>query len=302
VTVTDKGGTTMEIRKSYQSLEKMIELAEQLLTTFDVEELLSRLVQNIQELLEAEGATLYLVDNLEKLMISQVIFSDRVEEIILNVDNSSIAGFTALNRKSLIIPEAYGDLGKIHPDLKFNRAVDATNRFKTRDIITHPLVIKDELIGVFQVVNKKGGTFDGEDLKVLEHFSVLAAIGILNARLMERVLEEQGNAFDIIEHISEEVFIQDRDGHLLHINRQAAERLPQDISMAQAKGRPLMEVFPHLHGLTDEIKKVIDNNLDKAFSGGKMPYVIVTAKNSRRIVEKVIVILKPVEGEPHPEA
>ncbi|MFZ2961439.1 MAG: GAF domain-containing protein [Candidatus Ozemobacteraceae bacterium] len=282
----------MDQARTIQSLERIIELAQRLLMTFDVEALLSNIVQNVQELLDAEGATLYLVDPLEKLMISQVILSDRVEEIILNIDTSSIAGFTAFHRTGLIIPDAYGDLSLIHPGLKFNRSIDASNMFKTRDIITHPLILKDELIGVFQIINKKSGKFDQSDSTLLKNFSVLAGIAIMNARLMERIVEEQENSNDIVEHISEEVYIQDREGTLLHINRQAAERLPPGMNFEQTRGKQLLDVFPHLAGLRGEIKKVVDSNLDKAFSGGKMPYVIVTGKNSRQVVEKVFILVK----------
>ncbi|MBF0406547.1 MAG: GAF domain-containing protein [Candidatus Riflebacteria bacterium] len=284
----------MDLEKTVASLERVISLGEELLTTFDINALLSNIVLNVQEIISVEGATLYLVDPIEKLMISHVIFSDRVEEIILNVDNTSIAGFTALNRQSLIIPDAYADLSKLFPALTFNKSVDSSSKFKTRDIITHPLIIKDELIGVFQLVNKKKGTFDNDDLTLLKNFSLLAGIAIMNARLLERVLEEQGNAYDIVEHICEEVFYQDREGMLIHINRQAAERLPQGMTFDQVKGKPLLEIFPHLSGLKNEIRKVIENNIDKAFSGGKMPYVIVTAKNAREVVEKVIIIIKPL--------
>ena len=284
----------MDTQRVIKSLERVIALGEKLLTTFDIEELLSQIVGEAQNLLQAEGATLYLIDPVEKLMISQVILSDRVEEIVLPVDDKSIAGFSALYRRGLLIPDAYGDLNAIHPDLRFNREIDSSNRFKTRDILTHPLVIKDELIGVFQIVNRKVGQFDETDVKVLENFSTIAGIAILNARLMMRVLEEQGNANDIVEHISEEVYIQDRDGSLLHINRQAAGRLPPGMHFETAQGKPLLEIFPHLAGLRQEIRKVVEHNLDKAFSGGKMPYVIVTGKNSRQIVEKVIIIVRPV--------
>lgn len=282
----------MDTQRIIQSLERVIAIGEKLLTTFDIEELLSQIVGEAQKLLNAEGGTLYLVDPIEKLMISQVILSDRVEEIILPVDNSSIAGFTALHRESLLIPDAYGDLSAIHSGLRFNREIDASNKFKTRDILTHPLMIKDELIGVFQIINKRVGRFDETDRSILRNFSVIAGIAILNARLMMRVMEEQGNASDIVEHISEEVYIQDREGRLLHINRQAAERLPPGLGLDTAKGKQVMDVFPHLVGLKAEVKKVIDHNLDKAFSGGKMPYVIVTGKNSREVVEKVIILVR----------
>lgn len=281
-----------DTNKVIASLERVIALGEKLLTNFDVEDLLVQIVNNIKELLAAEGATLYLVDPVEKLMISQVILSDRVEEIVLKIDNTSIAGFAALNRTTLMIPDAYADLSKIHPALRFNKTVDESHRFHTTNILTHPLVVNDDLIGVFQVVNKIGGQFDAEDERILRNFSMFAGIGILNARLMMKVLEEQSNVRDVIEHIDEKVIILDREGRIEHLNKPTIEELPPGMTLTAAIGRKLTDLFPQYSGLVGEINKLIEHNLDKSFSGGKQPYVILTVKNSRQLVEKVILIIK----------
>lgn len=278
--------------KVVESLERVITLGEKLLTNFDVEDLLIQIVSSIKELLKVQGATLYLVDPVEKLMISQVILSDHVEEIVLKIDNSSIAGFVALSRRTLMIPDAYGDLSKIHPDLRFNKSVDESNRFHTTNILTHPLVVNNELIGVFQVVNKIGGQFNNEDERILRNFSVFAGIGILNARLMMKILEEQSNIRDVIEHIDEKVIIQDREGHIEHLNKAAIEDLPAGVNLASARGRLLTDLLPDYAGIMVEVRKLVEHNLDKSFFGGKRPYVILTVKNSRQLVEKVILIIK----------
>ncbi|MBI3037808.1 GAF domain-containing protein [bacterium] len=280
----------MENLKIIESLEKTIILGEELLTTFDVEDLLRRVVKSVKTLLNAEGATLYLIDPLEKLMISQVILSNKVEEIILNIDNTSVAGYTALHRTSLCIKDVYGDLSYIHPDLRFNRSIDEAHHFRTRNIITYPLVLKNEVVGVFQVVNKREGDFCPADQLVLKNFSVISGIAISNARLMEQVNEERSKTLDIVEHISDEVMIIDREGKLAYFNRKTREYLPPGVSVEEAQGRQWTEMFPFIKGLQHEVRKVIDNNLDKAFSGGKIPYLILTMKNNRNVVEKIILI------------
>jgi PAS domain-containing protein len=282
----------MDKDRQRTSLERIIHLASQLLITFDIEELLTNVVREAKDLLGAEGATLYLIDQVEKLMISQVILSDRVEEIVLDIDNTSIAGFTALSRHPLIIPDVYADLSSLHPSLCFNKAIDEATHHRTLNMITNPLEINGELIGVFQIVNKPEPGFTPDDLVILQNFSTIAGIAIMNARLMERILDEQGNAFDIIENISDRVLIQDREGRILHLNRRAAEGLPDGTHLAEVKGKALCDVFPQCKGFEPEIRKVIDQNLDKKVAGGKTPFVILTSKNSRKLVEKVILIIK----------
>ncbi|HEY9068717.1 MAG TPA: GAF domain-containing protein [Candidatus Ozemobacteraceae bacterium] len=286
-----------DTNKVIESLERVIHLGETLLTNFDIEQLLVQIVNSIKELLKVEGATLYLVDPVEKLMISQVILSDRMEQIVLNIDSSSIAGFAALNRRTLLIPDAYGDLSTIHPDLRFNKKIDEANKFHTRNILTHPLVVNNELLGVFQAVNKIDGDFDAEDERILRNFSVFAGIGIINARLVMKVLEEQANLRDVIEYIDEKVIILDRDGKIEHLNRPAIEDLPPGHNLVSAKGKQLTDLNPQYSALMGEVHKLVESNLDKSFSGGKQPYVILTVKNSAQFVEKAILILKqPVCG------
>lgn len=292
---------SMTTERTLDSMERIIRLGEQLLTTFDVEELLQQIVTNVQELLNAEGATLYLIDPLEKLMISQVIVSDRVEEIVLKVDNTSIAGFTALERRGVIIDDVYGNLTKIHPDLAFNKTIDEATHRRTRSMLTHPLVLKDELIGVFQVINKIDGAFKADDARLLSNFCVIAGIAILNARLMMRVMEEQSNAFEIVQHISDRVIIMDRQLNVRHMNQKAAELLPENLRPSQVEGRPFSEVFPMVGNLDVELTKVVDQNWDKRVSGGKTPFIILTGKNVRQMVERVILILLRDMETPIPE-
>lgn len=285
----------MEINRIVESLESIINLGEKLLTTFDIEELLRELVKSMQEMLHADGATLYLIDPVEKLLISQVILSDRVEGIILPVESTSIAGYSAINRVSLNIPDVYADLSHIHKGLKFNRAIDEAYHYKTRNILTYPLILKGEVLGVFQVVNKRDGEFNESDQRILKNFAVLAAIAIYNARLVEKIMEEQEKKADIVEHISDEVIFVDREGKILSLNSKALDKMPRTLSRAEAVQKHFAEVFPHLSGLSSEVKKVVDQNLDKTFYGGRMPFVLLTIKNNRQLVEKIIIIVKKPE-------
>jgi len=282
----------MEIQKKLASLQKIISMGEELLTTFDIESLLDNLVEHVSKLLNAEGCTLYLIDPIENMLVSQSIQSSGLKEITLRIDGSSIAGYTALNRKSLNIPDAYADLSTISPGLAFNKAYDERFGKKTNNIITHPLLIHNDLIGVFQVVNKIDGNFDASDQMILKNFSLVAGIAIMNAKLMEQIIESQAGSLDIIENISDRVIIQDKLGHIIHMNCQAISSLPNHISANQAIGKKFIDVFPELKSLKKEIDGIVSNRINKTISGGKFPYVILATKNFKHELEKIILILK----------
>ncbi|GAB4283847.1 MAG: hypothetical protein Kow0029_30160 [Candidatus Rifleibacteriota bacterium] len=282
----------MQLKRRLESLEQIISMGEKLLTTFDIEELLDGLVVNICKLLEAEGATLYLVDPFEGRLVSQSIKSDKVKEISLPIDNSSIAGHTAISRASLKIDDVYSDLSHIHPDLKFNREVDERSGRRTRSVITCPITIHNDLIGVFQVVNTKNGTFSEDDQNILRNFCLVAGVAIMNARLMERVLEAQASNTNIIDNISDLVVIQNTKGQIMHLNGAAQDYLQNNNRAGNFVGRNFTDVFPEFSNLASEISRLIDQRLDKFVSRGRPSYVILAERNFKHEIERVILILR----------
>lgn len=271
-------------------------MSERLLTTFDIVELLDSLVDNLTSLLDSQGATLYLVDPLENRLVSQSIHSNGVKEISLPIDNSSIAGYTAVSRSSLHIDDAYADLSLIHPDLKFNHKVDEQFGRRTHNIITCPLLINNDLIGVFQVVNKISGDFDEDDQALLRSFSLVAAIAIMNARLMERVMQAQASSYNVMENASDLVFIQNRNGVILHLNRSATQYLQDNGRNTNVIGMPFIEAFPELSNFVTEITKVVDGRLDRAVSHGKPSYLILAERGVDQQIEKVILLIRNVHN------
>jgi PAS domain-containing protein len=285
----------MEIKRRLSSIEKIIAMGEKLLTTFDVSELLDALVESVTSLLDAEGATLYLIDSAEQKLFSQSIHSDGVKEIVLPVDNTSIAGYTATSCECLNIRDVYEDLSGIHPSLKFNRHYDEIAGKRTRSVITHPLVMNGGIIGVFQVLNKRNGLFDADDQAMLKNFSIVAAIAIMNARLMEKIMETQSGYLNVIENISDLVVIMNREGRILQINHSAGEYLRSSKRSIDVCGSLFTDVFHELGNFAGEVARVVDGNLDRSVSRGNPSFVILTEKNFQKSVEKVILIIRNIE-------
>lgn len=287
----------MEQSRIAEGLEKVIALGEEMLATFDIESLLTRVVGYAQELLDTEGATLFLIDPGESLLISHVIMSDRIEEIVLPIDESSVAGFAALHQRILNIPDAYGDLTALHPNLKFNHEIDQTYGTRTRSILCAPVTHKGEAIGVFQVVNSRRGQFESDDERLLRSFAVMVGIAIRNVRQLETICDEREKSRDIIEHSSDFVVVLDNKGKILDLNLRARELVSPETG-ASVTGRSFTEVFPSFGNLRVEIEKLIDQSLDKVVSGGKVPHLLLASKNARNLVEKVYVILRRSEPAP----
>ena len=92
-----------------------------------------------------------------------------------------IAGAVFTSGKTINIPYAYADL-------RFNPAFDKQTGYFTRSILCVPIVNKDgKIIGVTQVLNKRGGPFTDEDESRLKAFTAQISIALENAKLFDDV-------------------------------------------------------------------------------------------------------------------
>lgn len=170
-----------EIKRRFSNLLK---INEALTAETNFEVLLRLIVEQSSALLDAERATLYLVDEARGELWSRIAQGSK--EIRLPMGRG-IAGYVATNGLSLNIPDAYSDP-------RFDRSVDQYNGFRTRNILTVPMRDRNsKLIGVLQVINKREdeGPFTTDDEELLVALSSTAAIAIQNARLIEEVAEKQ---------------------------------------------------------------------------------------------------------------
>lgn len=144
------------------------------------------------ETLEAERATLFLVDKSTNELWSRSGTGIKQKEIRIPI-NSGIAGEVALSSIPQIIDEPYS-----HP--KFNKNVDAKTGFKTRNILCLPMKnLQGEVIGVFQILNKKSGNFVKDDEIFLSAMAASTGIAIENSLLHEELkkqLQEIKTAYD----------------------------------------------------------------------------------------------------------
>ena len=95
-----------------------------------------------------------------------------------------IAGYVAEKGESLLIPD-------VSSDPRWYREISDSIGFKTRSIACVPMKIKDETIGVVEIIDKvTGDSIQKEDLKILSVFADLAALAIGNAQKIENNKKE----------------------------------------------------------------------------------------------------------------
>ncbi|HEY6951401.1 MAG TPA: GAF domain-containing SpoIIE family protein phosphatase [Bacteroidota bacterium] len=171
--------------KSYvHRLESLIDASKHLNTTFDLDKLLSIILNLATKNLNAERGTIYLIDDKTKELWSKVVKGEGLVEIRLPI-GTGISGTVAETGETINLKDA-------SKDTRFYSGYDKRSGFRTKTMLCMPMKNRlGKIIGVFQIINKKRGAFDEEDELFMKAFSEHAALAIENARLYQTSLESE---------------------------------------------------------------------------------------------------------------
>jgi len=172
-----------ELQREQKKVALVQEVSRALSEMGDLDALLALIMAKITELMEADRSTLYLLTEDGRQLWSKVAQGSERIEIRLNVGDG-IAGWVAQTREIVNIPDAYADA-------RFQRAVDTKSGYRTRSILSVPMMgTPGRMVGVVQVLNKEDGPFTHADEELLVALASQAAIAIENARLYHSLVEQ----------------------------------------------------------------------------------------------------------------
>jgi len=177
---------TRLVERSYK-LGMIIEVMPLLNSTFDMDELLAAVMESAQIVMQAEAGSLMMSDESTGDLIVKVA-TGPIKDKLIGVrvpKGEGIAGWVAQNGRSLLVSDVEKD-PRFYPDL------DEITGFKTKSILCTPIKLRDEVIGVVEVINRNDGLcYSEDDISLLETLAHQAAIVIERARLHQAVLEKQ---------------------------------------------------------------------------------------------------------------
>ncbi|MEJ2672677.1 MAG: sensor domain-containing diguanylate cyclase, partial [Deltaproteobacteria bacterium] len=217
-----------------QRLLDTIEFSKALVSAYDMETLLTAIMARINAIIPAQNWSLLLIDPQTQELYFAVVVGvapESVKDIRLK-SGEGIAGIVAQTGRPIFIPDV--DL-----DPRFSGRVDAVTGFETRSVIALPLLVRGEVIGVFEVVNVEDQKFFRE--KYLPHLTILAdyvAIAVDNVRNLQK--------------LEARTFIDEVTG--FYNTRYLIHELDRLIPLHLSQGKPFSVVFLDL----DNFKTVVD--------------------------------------------
>ncbi len=164
-------------------LERLLEVARGLTTAPDLESFLQTIINEAIELTGSELASILEYDETAaELRFLAVHWFQR--DLLRPVGvpmHGSAAGWVYRRGQPLIIQD-------VKLDQRHFKVVDHVTSHETHSLVAVPLIVRGEVVGVLEALNKKDGAhYTEQDLTVLETLGALAAQAVKNAKLQGKV-------------------------------------------------------------------------------------------------------------------
>jgi phosphoserine phosphatase RsbU/P len=171
-----------------EALARILDVTLKLARPFDLVTMLGEVVAAARQLLEAERGSVFLYDEPADELVMTVV--EDIEPIRVPMGHG-IAGHCARERRLINVHDCYSDP-------RFNREVDRASGYRTRCMLSVPLVGQDgRLVGVLQLLNRRSGVFDAQDEQTASALAAQCAMALQRAQDTEALLAA--------EHLHEEI-------------------------------------------------------------------------------------------------
>ncbi len=173
----------MTANERIDHLERLLEVVRGLTTAPDLESFLQTIINEATELTDSELASIFEYDETaEELRFLAMPWFQRDLLRPMGVPlEGSAAGWVYRRGQPLIIQDA-----KV--DQRHFKVVDRVTKHITHSLVAVPLLVRGEVIGVLEALNKKDNEhYTEEDLTILETLGALAAQAMQNVALQKKV-------------------------------------------------------------------------------------------------------------------
>jgi hypothetical protein len=165
---------------------ELFSIAGSLNSTLDLDFLLQKIGAAAEQLTESEASSIMLVTDDKKHLFFRIASGEKAKALktMTLPIGQGIAGWVAQNRK----PQLVNDTSR---DPRFAGKFDKASGFQTRSLLCVPMIFRDDLVGVVEVLNKAKGEYTDAHVGLLTSLASLASVAITNTK----IISEQKNFF-----------------------------------------------------------------------------------------------------------
>jgi signal transduction histidine kinase len=173
----------MTTNERIDHLERLLEVVRGLTTAPDLEAFLQTVINEATELTDSELASILEYDDAAeelRFLAMHWFQRDLLRPVGVPLDGSA-AGWVFRRGQPLIIQD-------VKADQRHFKVVDRVTKHVTHSLVAVPLIVRGEVVGVLEALNKKDNAhYTEEDLTILETLAALAAQAIQNVALQRKV-------------------------------------------------------------------------------------------------------------------
>jgi len=174
---------SMATNERIDHLERLLEVVRGLTTAPDLESFLQTIINEAIELTNSELASILEYDETAeelRFLAMHWFQRDLLRPMGVPLDGSA-AGWVYRRGQPLIIQD-------VRVDQRHFKVVDHVTKHDTHSLVAVPLMVRGEVVGVLEALNKKDEAhYTEEDLTILETLGALAAQAMKNANLQRKV-------------------------------------------------------------------------------------------------------------------
>ncbi len=158
---------------------------------YNPEQLLDLIMREAEAAVGAEASCIAIYQQADQRLHIEFASGDAdvgVKHMVLEM-GQGVLGEAAATGKAVCVDD-------VNRDSRFDPSIDRQTGFTTKSILATPILRRDELRGVLEVINKKATShpnshFTEEDAALLEVVATQAAVAIENARLFQQAVQSE---------------------------------------------------------------------------------------------------------------
>jgi PAS domain S-box-containing protein len=169
-----------QVRRQVEELISLNRVGRAVTSSLDLNQVLTTVMQEARELLQAEAASVLLLDEESGELVFETAVGLGAEKAkgLRLPPGQGIAGWVIRESRPLLVPDV-NQTDRFYPD------IDVITGLDTRSILAVPLRVKERAVGAIEAVNKIGASFTPADEELLSSMAQSAAIAVENARLYQ---------------------------------------------------------------------------------------------------------------------
>ncbi len=228
------------LRQRNRELRLLIEVSQAFISTLDLDSVLAIVLEEVRQALDVVACSAWLIDNETNEVVCRQV-TDPQSEIVRGWRvpmGKGFVGWVAEHGERLNVPDTRAD------HLHF-KGVDKETGLVLRSILSVPLWVKENTIGVIQAVDAKVNRFTDDDLDLLESLAATAAIAIENVRLYEQARRDAETKTMLLNEVNHRV----KNNLAAIIGLLYAERRHLDQETQTPYRMFMTDLIGHIHGL-----------------------------------------------------